>query len=203
MSIRLIVGLGNPGRDYADTRHNAGFIVADAFAAAHRAEWKRRREFQAEVARVTIASGELHLLKPLTFMNASGTAVGAFCRFHKIVPAEVAVIYDELNIPCGRVKLSVSGSAGGHNGVASLLQHFGDGFARFRIGIGPRDPPAIDLQDYVLGKLTPEQQSLLHQNMPEFLAGLDLLLSQGTAAAMNRINRRPVSDDRSTNQEKL
>jgi PTH1 family peptidyl-tRNA hydrolase len=192
----LIVGLGNPGREYADTRHNIGFRVVDAFALAQRAAWVHRREFHADVARLTGRDeGDLHLLKPRTYMNESGECVGAFARYLQIAPSEVVVIYDELNLAFGRMKLSVTGSAGGHNGVASLLQHFGDGFRRFRIGVGPRHPPEIDLKDYVLGKLTSEQENIFQQNLSEFLAGLDLLLTQGVSQAMNRLNRRPSSDD--------
>lgn len=198
-SIRLIVGLGNPGRDYADTRHNIGFRVVDAFAHAQRATWAHRREFHADVAQIPgRPEGDLHVLKPRTFMNESGESVGAFARYLRIAPAEVVVIYDELNLPFGRTKVSVTGSAGGHNGVASLLQHLGDGFRRFRIGVGPRQPPQIDLKDYVLGNLTPAQENIFQQNLSEFLAGLDLLLTQGVAQAMNRLNRRSSSDDGSS-----
>lgn len=203
-SIRLIVGLGNPGRDYADTRHNVGFLVIDAFAAARRAAWQRARDFESELARIAApAGGELVLMKPLTFMNDSGRAVGAFCRYHRITPPEVVLVFDELNLPVGRAKLTVAGSAGGHNGLESVLQQFGDGFRRFRIGIGPRQPPMIDLKDYVLGPLTLAQHSTLTQKMPEFLAGLDLLLEHGVTRAMNQINRRPDSDDRSDQEAKI
>lgn len=205
MSIRLVVGLGNPGREYADTRHNIGFVVADAFVRAREGAWAHRREFEADVARVPHAGPrDLHVLKPLTFMNESGQAVAAFSRFHRIEPEEIAVIYDELNLDLGAIKLSIRGSAGGHNGVQSLLTHVGDGFRRLRLGIGPRQPPEIDLKDYVLGKFSPEQQSTLTQLLPVYLSGLDLLLTQGVAAAMNRLNRRPPSDDRNrSTEEKL
>jgi PTH1 family peptidyl-tRNA hydrolase len=190
----LIAGLGNPGRDYENTRHNVGFRVVDAFVAARRASWERRREFHADVARLP-GAGDLFALKPHTFMNESGTALASFCRYHQITPTEIVVIYDEVNVTIGRTKLSITGSAGGHNGVASVLQHVGDGFRRFRIGVGPRHPPEIDLKDYVLGKLSPQQDQIFQQNLPEYLAGLDLLLTQGVAAAMNRLNRRNSSDD--------
>ena len=205
MSIRLIVGLGNPGRDYADTRHNIGFVVADAFVRAREGAWTRRREFEADVAKITRgAQGDLFVLKPQTFMNESGRAVGAFCRFFRFVPEEVVVVYDELNLDLGATKLSISGSAGGHNGVQSVLTHVGDGFRRYRLGIGPRQPPEIDLKDYVLGKFTPDQQSTLTQLLPTYVSGLDLLLTQDVAAAMNRLNRRPPSDDRNrSTQEEL
>ncbi|MBE2213646.1 MAG: aminoacyl-tRNA hydrolase [Opitutaceae bacterium] len=204
MSIRLIVGLGNPGRDYADTRHNIGFVVADAFVRAREGSWTRRREFDADVAKITQgAQRDLFVLKPQTFMNESGRAVAAFCRFFRIEPTEVVLIYDELNLDLGGTKLSIRGSAGGHNGVQSVLTHLGDGFRRFRLGIGPRQPPEIDLKDFVLGKFTPEQQTTLTQLLPAYLSGLDLILTQGVAAAMNRLNRRQPSDDRHRHQEEL
>ncbi len=199
----MIVGLGNPGRDYAGSRHNVGFDVVDAFCASHGAAWAVRRDFESEVARVRGPfDADLHALKPLTFMNESGRAAAAFCRFFRIEPGEVIVVHDELNLPVGETKLSVRGGPGGHNGVASLLTHLGDGFKRLRIGIGPRHPPGIDLADYVLGKLTPEQSLILKNNLPSHLAGLELLLRQGVAPAMNRLNRRAQSDDRS-NDPKL
>jgi PTH1 family peptidyl-tRNA hydrolase len=198
----LIAGLGNPGREYSDTRHNIGFVVVDAFAATHGAAWARRRDFNAEVAKISRpGSPDLHLLKPLTFMNESGVALGPFCRFHRIPSNEVVVVFDELNLPIGQAKLSVTGSAGGHNGLASVLEHVGPEVRRFRIGIGPRHPPQIELKDYVLGKLTPEQQSIVEKKTPEFLESLDLLLSRGVTIAMNRINRRTKPDDSSSNQE--
>jgi peptidyl-tRNA hydrolase, PTH1 family len=195
-SIRLVVGLGNPGREYAETRHNLGFIIVDAYAAARGASWKRDRGFEGDVARLDRAPGEeLLLLKPVTYMNESGRSVAGFCRYFQIPPQEVAVVYDEINLPFGRTKLSVTGSAGGHNGVASLLQFFGDGFRRFRVGIGPREPPEIDLKEYVLGRLSAAQNTILQKLMPDTLAGLELLLTQGVARAMNQLNRRSTTDD--------
>jgi len=203
MSIRLIVGLGNYGREYAGTRHNVGFVILDAYASRSRLSWTFRREFEGEVARLEDAGEPTYLLKPQTFMNESGRSVGAFSRYHRLDPCEVVVIFDEINMPFGRAKLSNGGSAGGHNGLASIISHLGGDFVRYRIGIGPRHPPEIDLKDYVLGKLTTEQQNTLFQKTPEFLEGIDLLLRQGLEPAMNRVNRRSSSNDRSDNQENL
>lgn len=191
MSISLVAGLGNPGRDYVSTRHNLGWIVVEAFAAKLGLSWKAASSFEAEVARWDRPGRpSLLLAKPLTFMNDSGAAVGALARFYKIPPADIAVLYDDLTIDLGLVKVSVTGSAGGHNGVASLLEHVGDGFVRYRLGIGPKQPPQMDLKDFVLGKFTPEQQSLVTQQLPHYLSGLELLLSRGPEAAMNQLNRR-------------
>jgi PTH1 family peptidyl-tRNA hydrolase len=195
----LIVGLGNPGRDYANTRHNAGFMLVDALGEKLAVSWRKSRAFECELARAKWPAGqsEVHLLKPSTYMNESGRSVAAFCRYHGMEPQEVLVIFDELNLPTGRTKLSVTGSAGGHNGLASLLQHFGADFKRLRIGVGPRHPPGIDLKDYVLGSFTPEQNKAFQESIPECLAGIDLLMEQGLAPAMNRLNRRSSPDDHS------
>lgn len=191
MSISLVAGLGNSGREYASTRHNLGWVVLDAFAAKRGLAWKTQPQFQAEVARWDRPGhATCYLAKPLTFMNDSGVAIGALTRFYKLEPESILAVYDDLNIDLGLVKISVTGSAGGHNGVASLLEHLGDGFVRYRLGIGPKEPPEMDLKDFVLGKFTPEQQTLVTQFLAHYLSGLDLLLSRGTEAAMNQLNRR-------------
>jgi PTH1 family peptidyl-tRNA hydrolase len=123
-------------------------------------------------------------------MNDSGRAVGALARFYKVPPPSIVAIYDDLTIDLGLVKISVTGSAGGHNGVASLLEKLGDGFIRYRLGIGPKEPPQMDLKDFVLGKFTPDQHILVTQQLAQYLSGLDLLLSRGADAAMNQLNRR-------------
>ena len=191
MSITLVAGLGNPGRDYAQTRHNLGWVVLDALAQKLGLQWKVQPQFEAEVARWDPAPGRTcHFAKPLTFMNDSGRALGALARFYKVPVASVVAVYDDLTIDLGLVKVSVTGSAGGHNGVASLLEHLGDGFVRYRLGIGPKEPPAMDLKDFVLGKFSPDQHRLVTSHLTSYLAGLDLLLTRGTEPAMNQLNRR-------------
>lgn len=191
MSISLVAGLGNPGRDYEKTRHNLGWVVLDALAAKHGLAWRTSSRFEAQVARWDYAPGRTRwLAKPLTFMNDSGRAVAALARFHKLAPDAVAAVYDDLTIDVGLVKITVTGSAGGHNGVASLLEHLGTGFVRYRVGIGPKEPAQMELTDFVLGKFSPEQQIILNQKLETHVSGLDLLLSRGVAAAMNQLNRR-------------
>lgn len=191
MSISLVAGLGNPGREYESTRHNLGWVVLDALARQQGLAWKHAAQFEAEVARWDYAPGSTRwLVKPLTYMNASGRAVGNLARFYKIEPEQVAAVYDDLTIDLGLVKVTVSGSAGGHNGVTSLLEHLGDGFARYRLGIGPKDPPQMDMADFVLGKFTPAQQSLVTQKLDSYVSGLELLLARGIEPAMNQLNRR-------------
>jgi PTH1 family peptidyl-tRNA hydrolase len=166
-------------------------VVIDAFAQKRGLVWKVQSQFQAQVARWDRPNqATCHLVKPLTFMNDSGTAVASIARFYKIPVDEILVIYDDLNIDLGLVKVSVTGSAGGHNGVASLLEKLGDGFIRYRLGVGPKEPQQMDIKDFVLGKFTPVQQTVVAQQLPHYLSGLDLLLSRGPEAAMNQLNRR-------------
>jgi PTH1 family peptidyl-tRNA hydrolase len=191
MFLSLVAGLGNPGRDYEHTRHNLGWVVLDAFAKTRGLTWKHVPQFDAEFARWDLGPGRTRwLMKPLTFMNNSGRSISAFLRYHKLESSALAVVYDDLTIDLGLIKVSTSGSAGGHNGVASLLEHLGDGFVRYRIGIGPKQPAQMDMADFVLGKFTPEQQLLVTQKLDYFVQGLDLLLSRGVEAAMNQLNRR-------------
>ncbi|HVU23506.1 MAG TPA: aminoacyl-tRNA hydrolase [Opitutus sp.] len=194
MSFSLVAGLGNPGRDYAKSRHNLGWVVIDAFVAKLGLSWKTQSQFEAEVARWDRPGHRTcHFAKPLTFMNDSGRAIGALARFYKLEPAQIAVIHDDLTIDLGLIKVSVTGSAGGHNGVASLLEHLGDGFARYRLGIGPKQPPEMDLADFVLGKFSPAQNQIITQQFDRILAGLDLLLHRGAETAMNQLNRRDTA----------
>ncbi len=194
MSVSLVAGLGNPGRTYADTRHNAGWHVLDALASAEKLSWQTQERFEAEVARWDFATGHtVWLAKPLTFMNESGRAVQKLAAFHKITPTAITVVYDDLTIDLGNLKVSVKGSAGGHNGIADLLARLGDGFTRYRIGIGPKAPKEMDLKDFVLARFTTEQTLILNQNLPRFVAGIGLLLRQGPDQAMNQLNRRSPS----------
>src|SRR4051812_26742685 len=170
MFFSLVAGLGNPGRDYASTRHNLGWVVLEALAAKHKLAWKSSTQFDAEIARWDLSGGTRWLLKPLTFMNGSGRAVAACARFYKIASADIAVVYDDLTIDLGLIKVTTTGSAGGHNGVISLLEHVGDGFARYRLGVGPKQPPQIDMADFVLGKFTPDQQILVNQKLDTYAA---------------------------------
>lgn len=194
MSITLVAALGNPGREYEKTRHNLGWIVVEALARQHQLSWSHQASFEAETTRWDRAPGQTVVFaKPLTFMNESGRSVGKLMRFYKLPLEAVIAVYDDLTIDLGLLKVTTSGSAGGHNGVASLLETIGDGFVRYRLGIGPKQPPQMDLKDFVLGKFTPEQQLLVEKNLNHYVSGLALLLEQGAARAMNTLNRRDRS----------
>lgn len=192
MPVTLLAGLGNPGAKYAGTRHNLGFTVVEALAAAEGLSWKHEPRFEADVARWNVRPGETRwLVKPQTFMNDSGRALRRLLDFHKLPVSSLAVAYDEINVDLGRVKVSVTGSAGGHNGIASLLEHLGDGFLRYRLGIGSSErPPGMDLADYVLGKFSPSEKQLIDQHLASLVEGARLLFTSSPADAMNRLNRR-------------
>jgi PTH1 family peptidyl-tRNA hydrolase len=191
MSISLVAGLGNPGREYEKTRHNVGFVVVEAITRQLGLAWQTQRSFEAMVARWDPEPGRTILFaKPLTFMNESGRALQAMTGYYKIPATSVTAVYDDLTINLGLVKVSVIGSAGGHNGVASLIERFGVGFIRYRIGIGPKDPPQMDLKDFVLGQFTSDQQHLLDKNLDHYTSGLRLVIEHGADRAMNQLNRR-------------
>lgn len=196
MSISLVVALGNPGREYADTRHNLGWRVVDAFAERHRLVWRTERAFEADVARWDRPAGPPVLFaKPLTYMNESGRAARAIASYYKFPLRAVAAVYDDLTITLPQLKVSEQGSAGGHNGVASLIEQLGsEHFVRFRLGIGPKLPRQMDLKDFVLAPFTPEQRQIVETQLPTYVAGLGLLIDSGVARAMNSLNRRALNE---------
>ncbi len=170
--INLIVGLGNPGREYEKTRHNAGFWWVDAIAERKRASWRRETKFSGWIAKVEEGGREFVLLKPATYMNESGRSVGTYTRFFRIEPASMLVVHDELDLPPGVVKLKKGGGTGGHNGLTDIVESLGNkDFWRLRIGIG--HPGHKDLvADYVLDKARRAEQDAID---PAFERSLDLL----------------------------
>lgn len=190
MAVSVIAGLGNPGSEYRATRHNIGFEVVDALAASEAALWKEEKRFDGEVAKVMLGGRAITLLKPHTFMNDSGRSLGAFLRFLKLPTTDLCVVYDDITLEPGRLKLSLDGGAGGHNGITSVLQHIGQGFIRYRIGIGPKAHPQMKLSDWVLGKQTTEEKAIFSARMPVYLEGLHYLASEGIERAMNQFNTR-------------
>ena len=193
MPIAVIAGLGNPGSKYRNTRHNIGFALVDQLAAKYGAAWKHEARFEAEVAVIQHDERKLMLLKPQTFMNASGRSLGISLRYRKLSVESMLVIYDDLTLDLGRIKLSVNGSAGGHNGIADILTQVGAGFARFRVGIGAKPHKEMDLSDYVLSKFSKDEQTILADRSQIFLDHLHLILNQGIESSMNTINQRKAT----------
>ena len=181
---RLLVGLGNPGLEYRETRHNVGFMVLDRLAADGRAEFRRERSWRAEVARV----GDLLLCKPQTFMNLSGQAVRAMSDFYKVSPQETLVVLDDLALPLGKLRFRASGSAGGHNGMKSIMERLGTmEVPRLRIGIGDKPGPDAAV-DHVLGRFDLEEQPVLEQSLARAVEAIETALAKGFSAAMNSFN---------------
>lgn len=179
---RLIVGLGNPGREYRETRHNVGFMILDQLAARERIEFRTEKSWQADVAR----AGNLVLCKPLTYMNLSGQSVRPLSQFYKIEPAQVLVVLDDMALPLGKLRLRADGSAGGHNGLKSIIEHFGtQAVPRLRVGIGSAGQGAVD---HVLGRFTLEEKAPLEQSLERALEAIDCARTHGLEAAMNAYN---------------
>ncbi len=186
---RLIVGLGNPGREYAETRHNAGFMVLDRVAAGAGATFRMQKKWQAEVA----STGDLIFCKPQTFMNLSGGSVSAIGHFYKIEPSQVLVVLDEMALPLGRLRIRESGSAGGHNGLQSVLDHLGTrDVPRLRIGIGAAQPG--DATGHVLGRFALAERPTLDDAVARAAEAIEFAQSTGLAAAMNRYNKNQTTN---------
>lgn len=183
--IRIIVGLGNPGREYAETRHNVGFMVLDRLAEHFRVEWKADKARKAELA----AGPGVLLVKPQTYMNASGESVGPLMRYFKFDPEQVFVIYDDISFPVGALRLRAGGSAGGHNGMKSLIAHLGtEKFPRLRVGISA--PGQKQMVSHVLGKFAPDERPLLEEALLKSTAAALMALKDGFDAAANQFNIR-------------
>jgi PTH1 family peptidyl-tRNA hydrolase len=184
----LIVGLGNPGREYDGTRHNIGFACLDAFAAANSFDaWINKKDLKCHVASAMLGDTKAIVIKPTTFMNLSGEAVQAVMHFYKIPIEKVVVVHDELDIPFGQIRTRIGGSSAGHNGLKSVIQHAGEGFGRVRIGIGPKQPEQIDSADFVLGSFNKDQQSHMSELTREASAILsEYAYGEGTLLAETR-----------------
>ena len=173
----VIVGLGNPGRSYERTRHNAGYLVADELAKRHDGSWRKRKK--AEAAPVSVGLTDTTLLKPTTYMNNSGSAVSDYR------PEDLVVVHDDLDLEAGTVRVKVGGGAGGHNGLRSIIGRMGNDFVRVRIGIG-RPPPGVGVTDYVLSRM----DSSVRDAILTAADAVEFVLEHGPEAAMNRFNVR-------------
>jgi peptidyl-tRNA hydrolase, PTH1 family len=188
-TIRMIAGLGNPGPEYAQTRHNAGFWFADLLADRHGGRFRVERKYGAELATISIAGIEVLLLKPQTFMNRSGGPVQAAAAYLKIPPAQILAVHDELDLQPGDARLKEGGGHGGHNGLRSLIAHLGPAFWRLRLGIGHPGNRA-EVIDYVLNRPSREDEALIREAVTHAADAIPVLLANGEQAAMNRLHSR-------------
>src|SRR5690348_5324157 len=190
-SMKLIVGLGNPGLQYERTRHNVGFRVVDRLAERWGLKWSERRA-RAILASGTVGSEKVVLAKPLTYMNLSGEPVGELARWYKLLPEDILVIYDELDLPTGKVRLRLKGSAAGHNGMRDIIAklHTSD-FPRLRVGIGQPRSSHIQGRDHVLSAAKGDDGILLADGEERAAQAVEMLLSQGLDSTMNTVNTDP------------
>jgi PTH1 family peptidyl-tRNA hydrolase len=191
--VKLVVGLGNPGRQYAGTRHNVGFDVMNLVAERHGLEWESAPA-HALLAKWRTASALL--AKPLTFMNLSGQAIGDLLRFYKIDLPDLFVVVDDVNLELGRLRARPSGSAGGHNGLKSVIAAFGtEEFARLRVGVG-RGDARRDLADHVLATFDPDERTIVAEAVGRAADAVELFVAEGIDPVMNRFNRKEDTEDK-------
>jgi len=178
----LVVGLGNPGKEYDRTRHNIGFECLDAFTKTNDFQpWIEKKDMKCLQTSATLGDTRVIAIKPTTFMNVSGDAVQAVASFYKIPAEKIFVVHDELDIPFGQIRLRTGGGSAGHNGLKSIIQHLGEGFARVRIGIGPKQPEQMDSADFVLARFSKEQES----HLTELTREVSAILSEAAFGAGN------------------
>ena len=191
--LQLLVGLGNPGDKYAGTRHNVGFMALERLAAQARGNFKQQSKLHGLLAEVGVGAKRLRLLMPQTFMNDSGRSIRAALDWFDLEPAQMLVLVDDMDLPLGRLRLRLSGGAGGHNGLRSTIAHLGgQEFPRLRIGIGAPALNPVERKQrtvgHVLGRFAPADQPVLEEVLEEVLQGVDLIQRMGFERAGNRLN---------------
>lgn len=194
MAIELIVGLGNPGLKYEGTRHNCGFMTTECLSQRWQVPMKENKRFHGRLGEGVGPVGKLRLLEPTTYMNLSGQSVRAAADWFKLDPASILVVYDDMDLPFGRLRLRLSGSAGGHNGIKSIIQHLGtQDFPRLRIGVGA---PAGDRDaiGHVLGGFTPKEKQYLQEVIETSADAVETCLKKDVRTAMNRFNPKMIGE---------
>jgi peptidyl-tRNA hydrolase, PTH1 family len=187
--LKLVAGLGNPGPEYARTRHNAGFWLVDELARRHGGSFRSEGKHQAELARVRIGDDEVWLVKPMTFMNRSGGPLSSVLSFYKFTPAQMLVAHDEIDLPSGTVRLKEYGGHGGHNGLRDIIAAQGDEFWRLRIGVG-HPGTKNEVVDFVLTRAGAEEQRAIDETIVAGADAIEQMLRDGTQIAMNKLHAR-------------
>ncbi len=189
--LKLVVGLGNPGPEYARTRHNAGFWLVDELARRHGGTFRAEGKHQGELARIRLGTQELWLLKPMSFMNRSGGPVSSVLQFYKLTPREMLVAHDEIDLPAGVVRLKDAGGHGGHNGLRDIIAAQGDQFWRLRVGVGH---PGVKTQvvDFVLTRASADEQRLIDDTIAAGADAIEQMLRDGAQKAMQKLHARPA-----------
>lgn len=194
--MKIIVGLGNPGKQYEGTPHNAGFAVVDRLADQLACSLRRSFRFAARIGKAARGNGPIWLVKPQTFMNRSGDAVGAILRYHKLDPGDLIAVVDDADLPLGRIRVRPGGGSGGHKGLGSIIQQISaEAFPRVRVGIGRGGPGRKELVEYVLTPLSPDEQKQMAVVVDRAALAVLCIVDLGVEEAMNRFNGVDPSAD--------
>ena len=194
--MKLIIGLGNPGKEYDKTRHNIGFEAIDAIANAHNISVNKSK-FKGLFGEGFIGTSKVILVKPQTYMNLSGESITAFISWYKVDPKDILVIYDDVSLSLGLLRIRQKGSAGGHNGIKSIIQHHGTNeFQRIKIGVGEK-PQGWDLADYVLSRFSNSEMKLMDTTMEDVAGATQMIIEKGIQEAMNAYNPKASVDRKS------
>jgi PTH1 family peptidyl-tRNA hydrolase len=188
-ALKIIIGLGNPGAEYARTRHNAGFWLVDELARRHGGTFRSEAKHQAQLARVRMAGDEIWLMKPMTFMNRSGGPVSSVMGFYKFTPAQILVAHDEIDLPSGTIRLKEAGGHGGHNGLRDIIAAQGDAFWRLRIGVG-HPGTKHEVVDFVLTRAGADEQRAIDETIVAGADAIEEMLRAGAQIAMNKLHAR-------------
>ena len=187
----LIAGLGNPGKEYENTRHNAGFMVLDALADKLGADISEKKH-KALCGKAVIGGQKVILLKPQTYMNSSGESIRAAADYYKVDPEDILVVYDDISLAPGQLRIRAKGSAGGHNGIKSIIAHLGSQeFPRIKVGVGAK-PDRMDLADYVLGHFSQVETRIMEDAVKEAAQAVQAIILDGIETAMNRYNGKKL-----------
>ena len=188
-SLHLIVGLGNPGAEYARTRHNAGFLVLEELAVRGRANWNLEKKFNTRLARRDVGGRKVLMAQPQTFMNSSGEAVGALLNFYRVPVSHLLVVVDDADLPFGEIRLRPKGSSGGHHGLESIERHAGSQeYARLKVGIGRTRDGRRQITNFVLGRFSSEESALLEKILRRAADQAECWVADGIQKAMNQFN---------------
>jgi PTH1 family peptidyl-tRNA hydrolase len=191
--LKIIAGLGNPGEEYARTRHNAGFWLVDELARRHGGTFRHEGKHQAELARVRMGGAEVWLVKPMTFMNRSGGPLSSVLGFYKLHTRDLLVAHDEIDLPSGTVRLKEAGGHGGHNGLRDIIAAQGDGFWRLRIGVGHPGHKS-EVVDFVLTHAGKDEQRIIDETIIDGADAIEEMMHSGASIAMNKLHARGKPD---------
>ena len=195
-TLYLVAGLGNPGSEYARTRHNAGFLVVERFGKKFSAEWKAQSKFHSRVARVEAAGRKVILCEPQTYMNASGEAIAPLAGFYKVLPGRLLVVVDDADLPFGQIRMRGEGSSGGHHGLESIEEHLGTrGFARLRVGIGRTEHALREITGHVLGRFGADETELVEKVLERCASQIECYLAHGIQKAMSQFNGAVIAPE--------